>query len=172
MSLVDMLRGGDHRSIGRADEVVDIVLSSPSRFDEVFNGILSDDSLIRMRCADAAEKIAKTRPNLLAPFKEKLIGEVALIDQQEVQWHLAQMMAYLQYTDEETATVVRILRGLLSSKSRIVVVSSLDTLTELATRDASLRESVIKDIENAMENGAPSVKSRGKRLLGRLSGDN
>ena len=82
------------------------------------------------------------------------------------------MMAYLEYTDEETATVVRILRGLLSSKSRIVVVSSLDTLTELATRDASLRESVIKDIENAMENGAPSVKSRGKRLLVCLSGDN
>ena len=172
MSLVDMLRGGDHRSIGRADEVVDIVLSSPERFDEVFNGILSDDSLIRMRCADAAEKIARERPDLLAPFKGKLIGEVALIDQQEVQWHLAQMMTYLEYTDEETATVVRILRGLLSSKSRIVVVSSLDTLTELATRDASLRESVIEDIEKAMENGAPSVKSRGKRLLGRLSGDN
>ena len=172
MSLVDMLRGGDHRSIGRADELVDIVLSSPERFDEVFNGILSDDSLIRMRCADAAEKIARERPDLLAPFKGKLIGEVALIDQQEVQWHLAQMMTYLEYTDEETATVVRILRELLSSKSRIVVVSSLDTLTELATRDASLRESVIEDIEKAMENGAPSVKSRGKRLLGRLSGDN
>jgi len=172
MGLVDMLRGGDHRSIGRADEVVDIVLSSPCRFDEVFNGILSDDSLIRMRCADAAEKIARKRPDLLIPFKWRLIGEVSLIDQQEVQWHLAQMMACLEYTDEETATVVRILRGLLSSKSRIVVVSSLDTLTELATRDASLRESVIKDIENAMENGAPSVKSRGKRLLGRLSGDN
>ena len=172
MSLVDMLRGGDHRSIGRADEVVDIVLSSPERFDEVFNGILSDDSLIRMRCADAAEKIARERPDLLAPFKGKLIGEVALIDQQEVQWHLAQMMTYLEYTDEETATVVRILRDLLSSKSRIVVVSSLDTLTELATRDASLRESVSEDIEKAMENGAPSVKSRGKRLLGRLSGDN
>jgi hypothetical protein len=172
MGLVDMLRGGDHRSIGRADEVVDIVLSSPGRFDEVFNGILSDDSLIRMRCADAAEKIARERPDLLAPFKGRLIMEVSLIDQQEVQWHLVQMMAYIEYTDEETATVVRILRGLLSSKSRIVVVSSLDTLTELATRDASLRESVIKDIENAMENGAPSVKSRGKRLLGRLSGDN
>lgn len=126
----------------------------------------------QMRCADAAEKIARERPDLLAPFKGKLIGEVALIDQQEVQWHLAQMMTYLEYTDEETATVVRILRGLLSSKSRIVVVSSLDTLTELATRDASLRESVIEDIEKAMENGAPSVKSRGKRLLGRLSGDN
>jgi len=43
---------------------------------------------------------------------------------------------------------------------------------DLATRDASLKESVIKDIENAMETGAPSVKSRENRLLGRLSGDN
>jgi len=172
MSLIDMLRGGDHRSIGRADEVVDIVLSSSDRFDEVFNGILSDDTVIRMRCADAAEKIARKRPDLLSPFKERLIGEVSSIDQQEVQWHLAQMMAYLEYTDKETVKVVKILRELLSSKSRIVVVSSLDTLTELATRNGSLRDSVIKDIEKAMENGAPSVKSRGKRLRGRLLGDN
>jgi len=172
MSLVGMLKGGDHRSIGRADEVVDIVLSSPDLFDEVFNGILSDDSLFRMRCADAAEKIARKRPDLLAPYKKMLIEQVSSIDQQEVQWHFAQMMAYLEYTDEEEARVVEILHGLLSSKSRIVVVSSLDTLTELATRNASLRESVIKDIELAMENGAPSVKSRGKRLLGRLLGDN
>ena len=172
MSLIDLLRGGDLRSIGRADEVVDIVLSSPSQFDEVFAGILSDDSLIRMRCADAVEKIAKKRPDLLAPFKERLIEDVALIDQQEVQWHLAQMMAYLDYNGEEEARVVKVLRGLLSSKSRIVVVSSLDTLTELATRNGFLMESVIMDIEKAMKNGAPSVKSRGKRLLGRLSGDN
>lgn len=172
MSLIDLLRGGDFRSIGRADEVVDIVLSSPSQFDEVFAGTLSDDSLIRMRCADAVEKIAKKRPDLLAPFKERLIEDVALIDQQEVQWHLAQMMAYLDYNGEEEARVVKVLRGLLSSKSRIVVVSSLDTLTELATRNGFLMESVIMDIEKAMKNGAPSVKSRGKRLLGRLSGDN
>ncbi len=172
MSLIDLLRGGDLRSIGRADEVVDIVLSSPSQFDEVFAGILSDDSLIRMRCADAVEKIAKKRPDLLAPFKERLIEDVALIDQQEVQWHLAQMMAYLDYNGEEEARVVKVLRGLLSSKSRIVVVSSLDTLTELATRNGFLMELVIMDIEKAMKNGAPSVKSRGKRLLGRLSGDN
>ena len=172
MSLIDLLHGGDHRSIGRADEVVDIVLSSPSRFEEVFDGILSDDSLIRMRCADAVEKIARKRPDLLAQFKERLIEEVASIDQQEVQWHLAQMIAYLDYTRDEEARVVKVLRGLLSNKSRIVVVSSLDTLTELATRNSSLRELVIGDIENAMKKGAPSVKSRGKRLLGRLTGDN
>ncbi len=172
MSLIELLRGGDHRSIGRVDEVVEIVLSFPSRFDEVFNGILSEDSLIRMRCADAAEKITRKRPDLLIPFKERLIEEVASIDQQEVQWHMAQMMAYLKYTGEEEARVVKVLRGLFSSKSRIVVISSLDTLTELATRNHSLRESVIRDIENAMKNGAPSVKSRGKRLLGRLLGDN
>ncbi len=172
MSLIDLLRGGDHRSIGRADEVVDIVLSSSSRFEEVFNGILSDDSLIRMRYADAVEKIARKRHDLLTPFKERLIEEVASIDQQEIQWHLAQMITYLDYTKNEEARVVKVLRGLLSSNSRIVIVSSLDTLTELATRNSSLRESVIGDIENAMKKGTPSVKSRGKRLLGRLTGDN
>ncbi len=122
-------------------------------------------------CRRGGENSQKT-PDLLAPFKERRIEEVASIDQQEVQWHLAQMIAYLDYTRNEEARVVKVLRGLLSNKSRIIIVSSLDTLTELATRNSSLRESVIGDIENAMKNGAPSVKSRGKRLLGRLKGDN
>ena len=172
MSLIEMLNGGDHRSIGRSNEVVEIVLANPDRFGEVFEGILSDDSLIRMRCADAAEKISKERPTLLAPYKIRLIEEVSKIDQQEVHWHLAQMMAYLEYTSEEESEVIGLLRGMLFSTSRIVGVSSLETLTELTHRNPSLHDSVVKDIKNAMEKGSPAVKSRGKRLLGRLIGDN
>ena len=172
MSLIEMLMGGDHRSIGRADEVVELVIASPDRFREIFEGILMDDSLIRMRCADVAEKVSKIRPDLLKPYKYRLLEEVSKINQQEVQWHLAQMMSYLDYTKEEEPKVVNILRGMLSSKSRIVVVSSLDTLTELAIRNPKLRDSVLENIEQAMKTGSPAVRSRGKRLLERISGDN
>ena len=167
-----MLKGGDHRSIGRADEVVELVLASPDRFREIFEGILMDDSLIRMRCADVAEKVSKNCPDLLKPYKYRLLEEVSKINQQEVQWHLAQMMSYLDYTKKEEAKVVNILRGMLSSKSMIVVVSSLDTLTELAIRNPKLRDSVLENIGQAMKTGSPAVRSRGKRLLGRILGDN
>ena len=56
MSLRDKLKGGDLRSIGRSDEVVEVILETPQRFGEVIEGIFSDDSIVRMRSVDAAEK--------------------------------------------------------------------------------------------------------------------
>jgi len=56
MSLLDKLTGGNLRSIGRSDEVVEVILETPQLFGEVIDGIFSDDSIVRMRSADAAEK--------------------------------------------------------------------------------------------------------------------
>ena len=53
--ILDKLSGGDRRSIGRVDEVVADVLRDPSLFERVFDGMLSDDPIIRMRAADAGQ---------------------------------------------------------------------------------------------------------------------
>ena len=60
--LVARLQGGDRRSIGRVDEVVREVLADPSLFGRLFEGMLHEDPLIRMRAADAAEKDHRTAP--------------------------------------------------------------------------------------------------------------
>ena len=48
-----------------------------------------------MRAADAVEKITARRPELLRPHKRRLLTELALIPQQEVRWHVAQMLPRL-----------------------------------------------------------------------------
>jgi hypothetical protein len=55
--ILKMLAGGDRRSIGRSNEVVDLVLREPKLIDIRFSGMRLNDPLIRMRCADAAEKV-------------------------------------------------------------------------------------------------------------------
>jgi hypothetical protein len=90
--LLEKLKGGDRRSIGRVDEVVANVLSNPEAFKTLFDGMLSDDPIIRMRSADAVEKVTAQHPEYLQPYKNKLIHEVSRIDQQEVRWHVAQMV--------------------------------------------------------------------------------
>lgn len=52
-SILNKLKGEDRRSIGRVKEVVDDVLANPDLFESVFNGMLSDDPVLRMRSADA-----------------------------------------------------------------------------------------------------------------------
>ena len=64
-SLLDELAGGDRRSIGRVDEVVANVLDDPALFDKLFHGIVGDDLLIRMRAADAAQRVTAQRPACL-----------------------------------------------------------------------------------------------------------
>jgi len=167
--LLKKLEGGDRRSIGRVDEVVAQVLDDPSLFEAIFDGMLSTNPLIRMRSADAVEKIAAQRPEYLQPHKEKLIGQVARIDQQEIRWHVAQMLPRLKLTQEERATAVEILLDYLGDKSKIVKTFAMQALADFAERDASLRPTVIRLLEELATTGSPAMKSRGRKLLERLN---
>ncbi len=141
--LLKKLEGGDRRSIGSSDQVVEDVLSDPSLFEPLFYGMLSDDPVVRMRSADAVEKITAQYPEYLRSYKEKLIKHVARIDQQEVRWHVAQMLPRLDLDREERATAVKILLGYLDDESKIVKTFSLQALADFAERNASLRDKVI-----------------------------
>src|SRR5574341_2667454 len=99
--LLDKLAGGDRRSIGRANEVAREILRNPRLFGVLVEGMLAPDPLVRMRAADAVEKITVERPKLLAPHKAKLLGEVSQVDQQEVRWHLALMLPRLELNARE-----------------------------------------------------------------------
>lgn len=166
------LADGDRRSIGRSNEVVKDVLNDPTLFDVVFGGMLNGDPLIRMRPADAIEKITANHPEYLRPYKEKLIRQVANIEQQEVCWHVAQMLPRLRSNREERAAVFRILLDYLNDESKIVKTFCMQALVGLAEQDTSLRPKVIDLLEDLTYTGSPAMKSRGRKLLARLNKGN
>jgi hypothetical protein len=71
------LEGGDRRSIGRSDHVAAIVSKNQALFPELIKGWWSEDPLVRMRDADATEKVARKIPDLLRPYKKELLGLMA-----------------------------------------------------------------------------------------------
>jgi len=75
--ILEKLKGGDLRSIGKAEEVVADIFKNPALFGEVFEGMLSDDPVIRMRAADVSEKVSRSHPEYLRPYKRRLINEIA-----------------------------------------------------------------------------------------------
>jgi HEAT repeat protein len=162
------LEGGDRRSIGRANEVVEDVLNDPSLFQVAFRGMLSDDPVLRMRCADVLEKVTAQRPEYLWPHKQELIEQVAPIDQQEVRWHAAQMIARLEWHVEERAAIVDILLGYLNDESKIVRTSAMQALADLAEEHQNLRAPLTDLLQQPVETGSPAMKSRGRKLLARL----
>lgn len=166
--ILDKLRGGDRRSIGRVDEVVGDVLEEPSLFASVFRGMLSNDAVVRMRAADAVEKITAKHPEYLQSYKAMLIQQVAEVDQQEVRWHVAQMLPRLDLSEDERARAVEILFDYLNDESKIVKTFAMQALADLAEGDAELRLRVIDVLEEATRTGSPAMKSRGRKLLERL----
>ena len=166
--ILEKLEGGDRRSIGRANEVVEDVLRDPAVFGAVFNGMLSDDPLIRMRAADAVEKITAKHPEYLEPHKVVLIDRVAAIDQQEIRWHVAQMVVRLALSEEERRRVVETLFDYVGDRSRIVQVNAMQALVDLAQDDEGLRPRVLDVVRVLTETGSAAVRSRGRRLLGQL----
>jgi hypothetical protein len=57
-------------------------------FPKLIVGLWSD-RLIRMRAADAAEKVTRKNPELLAPYRKELLGWLGEIEEQELRWQLA-----------------------------------------------------------------------------------
>jgi hypothetical protein len=165
--LAALLGGGDRRSIGQAEAAAAAVLAEPARFGELFAALLTGDALIRMRAADAVEKVTRERPELLRPHKRPLLGRVAALPQQEVRWHVAQLIPRLPLTKRERASAVATLVGYLADKSRIVQAFALQALADLAGQDPALQPTVRARLEEALAAGSPAMRSRARKLLGR-----
>jgi hypothetical protein len=163
------LKGGDRRSIGRADEVVSDIKKNQSLFKEVFKGVYDDDPVIRMRSADVVEKITRENPGLLAGFEKAIIEDLSQIEQQEVCWHLALLLPRLSYTKTQEKEILEILKRYLAHKSKIVNVNAMEALAMLATKNTAILQDVKRIIKSKVASGSPAIQARGKKLLKRLS---
>jgi hypothetical protein len=166
--ILSKLAGGDLRSIGRSNEVVTEVLADLSLFGAVFQGVFSDDPVVRMRAADVCEKVSVSHPECLRPFRRDLLGRVAAIEQQEVRWHVAQMLPRLDLDAEERACAVEILVAYLDDQSKIVKTFSMQALADLAEVDGRFRPRIVTLLQELTETGSPAMRNRGRKLLARL----
>lgn len=90
MDLLTVLAGVDKRSIGRVGEAVTFVLEHPEQLPVLIEGMEREDEVLRMRCADAAEKISIRRPDLFVPLRSRLLQLARTTVQQELRWHIRQ----------------------------------------------------------------------------------
>lgn len=162
------LMGGDRRSIGKSNKIAKLILSDPKQFSELFQCLWHEDPIVRMRAADAAEKVTVTRPELLQPHKQELLGLLAETEQIELRWHLALMVPRLWLSAPERKRVLAALQRYLDDRSSIVKTFALQGLADLARQDASLVESVKSTLEESLRTGTPAMRARARKLLKEL----
>lgn len=164
-NILQILEAGDRRTIGRSNEVVTIVLKDPELFPQLIDGLWSDNPLVRMRAADAAEKVTRNNHELLQPHKKELLGLMVEASQQELRWHLAAMVPRLPLNGTERQLVASMLSGYLKDPSSIVKTFALQGLVDLAQDDLRLRPRVLEILREARRNGTPAMKARSRKLL-------
>jgi hypothetical protein len=167
-SIAAMLKDGDRRSIGKANKIAKLVVSEPPQFTELIRCLWDDDPVVRMRAADAAEKLTLTRPELLNSHKKELLGLLAEAEQIELRWHLALMVPRLALTSPERQRAAATLQRYLEDRSSIVKTFALQGLADLARQDASLRELAKQVIEESLRTGTAAMKARARKLLKEL----
>src|ERR1700722_2724117 len=164
-NILALLQDGDRRSLGRANHVADLVSKDPRLFPQLIAGLWSQDPIVCMRAGDAAEKVTRTYPELLYPYKKELLGLMIETDQQELRWHLAAMIPRLTLNPRERLAATSSLTTYLKDRSSIVKTFALQGLADLARDEPSLRLKVIEILREATRNGTPAMKTRSRKLL-------
>lgn len=161
--LINILVGEDFRSIGQANEVAKAAVQDVATFDELIDLIGSDNEIISMRAADAAEKASQKKPDFLIKHKEFLLGLLVREHRQEVYWHLAMMVPRLPLTKKETEDLfINFETWFDNHDSRIVRVCALQAMYELSLKDSGLVSRLDKRLCEALSSSMPSISARAR----------
>ena len=163
--LLDQLRDGDRRSIGRSNAIAEQVLRSPRQLPELLAGLWHPEPLIRMRAGDALEKVSRRQPRWLAPARDALLDLAHTTGEQETRWHLAQILPRLRLRGPERHALVALLRRYRRDQSAIVRVSALEGLAVLAAGDPALTRAVRRQLQRALTQGSAAERARARKLL-------
>jgi HEAT repeat protein len=166
--LRELLSGGDRRSIGRVPHVLRLLAADPQVFGPLVAALSDSDPLVRMRAADALEKATVREAAPLQPYKRILLRLAASSQQQEVRWHLAQLLPRLGLRAAQRRSAAHALRGYLDDRSAIVRTFALQGLADLASQDASLKPLARRSLRWAAQEGTPAMRARAKRLMREL----
>jgi len=167
-----MLREGGHaNSLGRVNEVIEITLGDASRLDELYACLFDEDAWVRMRAADALEKICRQQPDWLLPYIDKFQEELSASTQPSIQWHLAQIYEQVSLTHKQKQFAQKWLAGLLSTKDVdwIVAANVMDTLVKFVKDGSFAADDLITLLKIQQQHKSNAVIKRATKYLAELS---
>ncbi len=167
-SFVEILQVGGHaNSLGNVDKVIAIVLNDRLLLNKLYECLFEDDAWVRMRAADAIEKICREHPDWLLPYIDKFPEDLATSTQPSIQWHLAQIYKQVELTKKQKYFAISWLKELLSSGQIdwIVAANAMDTLAYFVNDGSLSKSELIPFLEVQQHHKSKSVVRRANKIL-------
>ena len=159
--------GGKSNSLGEVPAVIDMVLGDKTRLEELYLCLFDEDAWVRMRAADALEKICRVKPTWLLPYIDRFARDFSDNTQSSIRWHLAQIYSEVDLTPAQQSTAAAWLERLLSSPDIdwIVASNAMDTLAKF-TRSGYFSASALKKLLTIQQqHTSQAVRKRANMLL-------
>ena len=163
-----MLTGGHPNSLGRTLEVVEIVLSDRTRLEELYRCYFSADEIVRLRTSNAVKRVTLAHPEWSEPYLDRLLEEIAQIDQASTQWTLALLFGMLsdRMTAKQRSQATDHLKHTLATHTDwIVLNNTMKTLTQWAKEDESLKAWLRPHLIRLREDERKSVAGNARKSL-------
>ena len=165
----DTLSGGTRTSIGDADQVIQKLLKAPSGLADVYKLFLDEDPVVAMRASYVAMRVAEQKPESVKPFTKDLLKNLELYTQQEVRWHIPQLLVHLDLTKAQKKRAYEVvMEWAETDKSKIVGYYGFQAAADFAETDQALLQDFIPRIRKANKTGAKSIQNRCKKIAKQL----
>ncbi len=146
-SVREQLAGGTRTSVGEAEQVVKKALTVVPLRREIYELFLDDDPVVAMRASYVAMKLAQSDPATAQEFKKILLKNLSLYRQQEVRWHVPQILVHMKLTAAERRKAYEVvMEWSETDASKIVAYYGLQAAADFAEVDDALLEEQL-DIE-------------------------
>lgn len=162
-----LAEGGRKNSLGRAEEVVRIVLADKARLEELYQCLSEDDAWLRMRAIDAYEKVCRVHPEWIEPHINRLFDDFGSDGQPSIQWHIAEIAGEtaLTPTQKERAIAWLVARLEDPKVDWIVASNSMNTLVKFQSGGLFPKEKLVPLLKKQLVHRSNAVKKRATKLL-------
>ena len=165
------LKGGHPNSLGNTIEIVEEVLADEKKFDELFNCYSSNDELVRLRTSNAMKRICIANEQLLVPYLNIFLRDIAKINQASTKWTLAQMFDMLknEMSEKQLELAQSIMKNnLTTSNDWIVLTQTMKTLAKWSKKNEDLQNWLKPLLVKFSNDERKSVSGKAQKLLSEI----
>ena len=170
-TILDWLSGGDLCSDGAADQAAETVLQHPAMIGDLKAGLDSPDAVIRGRTADALEKIARSRPDLMISHLPMLISLLKMDTVPMVRMHMAMMLGHFAEYPEYTDTIIPALLQALDETRDLTKSWAIVSLCIYARKYPRYRGETAKKIAELSTDTSKAIQTKVRYAMEILSDD-